>query len=354
MSSQSNVINLDDVVNQSNTSGLGNTGATCYINTAIQCLGYCSSFLKYIIAGQRSKSKTPLTDELREIYIELWIKQNSLFPHKFLKSLHDALHKYIDIHEQNDITEFLMLYIDKLNADLSVELIVDKDDINELKRKASSTDKKPAFQRLVYQMDIAWLNYMKKEYSPLVPMFHGQQVSQIICGHCNYIHHNYETFGIMSIPLLKNKDNQTLDDLLASFFKKEIINSQGKEWTCDKCNHAVPSPKCIKFWKTPTILIISLKRFDYTLRKNSTPVALPIELNLQSYCLREDDFRYRLCAIANHSGCTRSGHYSALCRHKNDKWYDVDDHSVREANANDIRKSLQSGYVYFYESYKAI
>jgi ubiquitin C-terminal hydrolase len=128
------VINLDDIIKTNNTSGLANVHSTCYINTAIQCLGYCPQFFKFIIAGSPRKPNTPLTNELKEIFVELWIQQNAIAPMKFLQSLSNTFGALMNIKEQNDVSEFVILYLDKLNTDLAVELLVENDDINKIKK----------------------------------------------------------------------------------------------------------------------------------------------------------------------------------------------------------------------------
>lgn len=348
-------ITINDIVLKSNTSGLGNIGATCYINTVIQCLGYCTEFFKLIVAGSYPKADTPLTNELKEIFTELWIKRNAIAPYKFLRSLQSSLGQYITIHEQNDITEFLMLYLDKLNADMSVELLVDEEDYRKIKKNTIKVHQDKVYSNLVADMDIAWLKTVKKEFSPIMDMFYGQIVSQILCGNCNHIHHNYETYCNLSLSIKKCKKNNndetiTLEDCLEYHFKDEMINSNDKnDWKCDQCNTKSPSKKSIKLWRNPNILIISLKRFSHQLIKKDISVVAPLELSLSQYTLHSPRVNYNLVAVGNHQGSIGSGHYNCICKHKNGKWYAIDDAMVREAQSEEINYVLKYGYVYFYE-----
>jgi ubiquitin C-terminal hydrolase len=342
-------ITINDIVLKSNSSGLGNIGATCYINTAIQCLGYCTEFFKFIVAGSRPKRDTPLSNELKEVYVELWIKRNAIAPHKFLRSLHSSLGQYITIHEQNDITEFLMLYLDKLNTDMSVELLVDNEDYKKIKMNTKKLYQDKMYSNLVADMEIAWLKTVKREFSPIMDMFYGQVVSQIVCGNCNHIHHNYETYCNLSLSIKKKNDNDeriTLQDCLEHHFTDEMINN---DWKCDQCNTKSPSKKSIKLWRNPNILIISLKRFNHQLMKKNISVTAPIELSLSQYTLHSPKVNYNLIAVGNHQGSFGSGHYNCICRHKNNTWYAIDDVMVREAQKNEIDYVLNNGYVYFYE-----
>jgi ubiquitin C-terminal hydrolase len=339
--------NIDAFLMQSNSNGLANLGATCYINTIIQCLGYCPTFLKYILFGKRLKNTpTPLATELQELYRDLWINKNTIAPHGFLKGLHRSLGSYIDIFSQNDACEFLILYLDKLNADLGIELLVDLDEVNEMTEKVQHIAD-PVFRRFTVDMKKSWLKSIRREYSALTEIFYGQHISQIICGNCNYLHHNHETYCNLSVSIKKRQC--TLEECLDNFFGDETINHSSHDWKCDKCNVSAPSKKTIKLWKIPQVLIVSLKRFNHNLHKNTHTVTVPLELDLSSHCLHSDGYKYKLVAVVNHMGGMGSGHYNCMCKHPNGVWYAIDDEMVHVAQPHELEYVLNNGYIYFYE-----
>lgn len=341
------VHNIDLLLMQSNSNGLANLGATCYINTIIQCLGYCPTFLKYILFGERLKNTpTPLATELQELYKMMWIDKSAVAPHGFLQGLHRSLGSYIDILSQNDACEFLILYLDKLNTDLGIELLVDLDEVNEITEEITQIDN-PVYRRFIVDMKKSWLQSVRREYSAVTEIFYGQHVSQIICGHCNYTHHNHEIFCNLSVSIKKRQC--TLEECLDDFFGTETINHGNSEWKCDKCNESAPSKKVIKLWRTPQVLIVSLKRFNRHLHKNTHKVTVPLELDISSHCLQNDGCKYQLVSIANHSGGMGSGHYNCICKHPNNTWYAIDDEMVREAQPHELEYVLNNGYIYFYE-----
>lgn len=354
-------IDVKQLMQEKGSSGLGNLGMTCYVNTAIQCLGFCHDFLDLILNKTNVLCKaTPLTDELQEVYKELWVNGNAIAPYKFLRVLQSALGNSMNVIDQNDICEFLMLYLDKLNADMSVELIIDDDTLNELRKKASAFGNEK-FVNLVYSMDVAWLNNCKKEHSPIIDLFYGQQVSQIICGNCKYIHHNYEAFSTLSLPIPSAKrDNEqgtpntpSMYDACDVLFKNECLNKTEKEWRCDKCNTSVKSSKCTRLWKLPKILIVTLKRFDYSLTKNTLPLIVPQDLNMKKYKIFKDTYQqYRLTSICVHYGSANSGHYVALCRHPTGNWVFIDDQNMRKAHDREVEHAKNNGYVYCFEACK--
>jgi ubiquitin C-terminal hydrolase len=146
------------------------------------------------------------------------------------------------------------------------------------------------------------------------------------------------------------RDTHTLEETIDNFFSRETINNNEKAWVCDKCKDATPSHKCIRLWKNPRILIVNLKRFDHNLNKNRTEVQACLHLSLQKYCIQKDiGSLYNLVAIAHHQGGLGSGHYNAICRHKNEKWFAIDDETVKEASPDDVNHVMRNGYMYYYE-----
>ena len=351
---------IPQLLSEQTTSGLGNLGMTCYVNTALQCLGHCQDFLDLILNKRNViKNSTPLANELQEIYKELWVNRNAIAPYKFLKALQDVLGNSMNVIEQNDICEFLMLYLDKLNNDLSVEIIVDDEYYMDLKRRASKYPNEK-FANLVYSMDVAWINYCKKEYSPIIDLLYGQQVSQIICGNCKYIHHNYEAYNTLSLPIPTytettntNNDNQepTIYDSLNILFKTECLNQNEKEWKCDQCTASAKSSKCTRLWKLPKLLIMTIKRFDHTLRKNTSALNVPETLNMRRYKIFKDTYEdYQLKSICFHYGSANSGHYVAFCKHVTKGWQIIDDEHIKAATDQEVDYAKRYGYIYMFET----
>lgn len=323
---------------------LANLGATCYINTAVQCLGYCPAFRNFILSKQFGTTDVngKCIQELHEIYDELFVKHHSLIPRKFI----NAMKKHItslDIHEQNDINEFLIIFLDRLNRDIAYKLDYDPND------KPRVFDQ---MGHLRYNMDKAWNLQVCREYSALISMFYGQHISQINCSNCMKIHHNYEIFSEISVPI----DDQTssLYDCLDKHFKDEMLNTSDKDdpWTCDKCKKNSRSEKCVLMWRTPEILIISVKRFDAaSMRKNAKPIEIPSILDVSKYTINKSNYKYSLCSVAIHMGYSQlGGHYYAICKDSQDKWWKIDDLDVKQLQ--DTREASH-GYVYFYNAIKS-
>jgi ubiquitin carboxyl-terminal hydrolase 2/21 len=318
--------------------GLMNIGNTCYVNTMIQCLGHCTSFLHFVLSGKYHKKRDNIVDELRDIFIELWIHNNGVMPNKFLKYIKNHI-TAINVFEQNDIHEFLMLFIDRMNRDISEQ-------VNPHQFLSKLTYEDTQIDKLKKRLDKAWINTVHKEYSPIIDYFHGQYISQIICGNCKKLHHTYELFNILDVPI--HKENKTLTECLSQYTDHEYLNvNDNAEWKCDNCKESVKSLKTMKFWRLPKILIVCLKRFTHDLRKKEQDISIPQELDLTQYAIGTSQCSYSLKSIACHSGSFGRGHYYSVCKNPNGNWYRIDDTVINKMNEYYDFPSV--AYVMFYE-----
>ena len=75
-----------------------------------------------------------------------------------------------------------------------------------------------------------------------------------------------------------------------SFVQKERLDS-AEAWFCPKCKEHVQATKKLDLWSTPEVLILHLKRFQYTTqsrRKIDAPVAFPLtDLDLSPYLIHQ-------------------------------------------------------------------
>lgn len=311
--------------------GLGNVSNTCYVNTAIQCLVHCKEFRSYVLQDNHEN----LMGQLHDVVKMICVDKHGVMPKRFLKYLRENMQQ-IELFEQNDINEFLAIFIDKLNQSVARNIKVTREDLIE-KYKYSTSD----YDVQRFKMDMSWYEKTEKEYSPLVPMLHGQTISQIVCGNCGKIFHNYEMYFNLMLPV--STKTHTIYDCLDEYFQDEHINTDQPIWTCDSCQKKCTSTKTTRLWRNPNILIVSLKRFTMDLQKNNVRIDVPEVLDLSKYCLTKTNNRYKLQSVAHHFGSFDSGHYHAICN-KDNNWYDYDDLNVKEVKD----PSHVHGYVFFY------
>ena len=147
------------------------------------------------------------------------------------------------------------------------------------------------------------------------------------------------------------KETLTLNILLDYFCSDENIG-KGNEWNCNKCKKRVPFTKKLSIYYVPRILIICLKRFsrqDIYYEKNGELIDFPLDnLDMGKYvCGPDKPFsKYDLFAVSQHFGGTGGGHYTAVCKNIDGKWYDYNDSTCSSTSASSIVTS--SAYVLFY------
>lgn len=321
----------------SKVGGLANLGNTCYLNSAIQCLSHCHTFLDYILTHDFQDQES-VASNLQELLKITWLEDSSVVPRKFIKYMAQACKDTMYLHEQNDLQEFLMLLIDMLNKSICKQI---PHSLIEREQRKMNRQSNPM---LKFQMDIHinWLKTHQKEYSTFIDMLYGMQVYQIKCRTCGHLLHNYESFSILPIAC-SSEERTDLSQLLHNHMQKEQLS----HINCEKCKNQTLD-KSTKFWTLPEILIVVFKRFDHNLNKINNKINVPEYLNLDEYTLYDSRCAYELKSIACHSGSLHSGHYCALCKHPNGKWLIFDDDTIQEVDTySKVNPSLY--YVAFYE-----
>ena len=333
-------------------SGLRNLGNTCFLNSAIQCLSNTLTLSDYLIENElpNDRQESNLISEFKDVVDKLMNHNGVVI---VPKGLYVALIRLSILKDcpiafngsQQDSLEFLVFFIDALHNSLSREVkITIKGDIkNEMDKKAHQAMKR-------------WKDYFKDNYSEIIKIFYGQLSSDLICPNCENINTNYDPVCYFNLAIPnENKNHYTLEECFELYTSNETLDNDN-QWRCDNCHTLGNAIKKNNIWKTPKIMIISLKRFQRNpvnreiLEKNSVLIEFPIEeLDLQNYCIGYDKYKskYNLIAICNHSGSLGGGHYYAYCRNGSGKWYNFNDARVNEIDISDI--ITPNAYCLFYQ-----
>jgi len=149
------------------------------------------------------------------------------------------------------------------------------------------------FQRFQQEDAHELLLYLLDEFQ--CPLFQGKKISHIDTTKVE------ETFFSLEVPV-----RPTLEESMRAYFEPEQVEWMGKQVS-----------KWYEIIDYPTLLWITLKRFDNRNQKNKSFVNIPLEMD-----------NYELIAICNHFGNTRSGHYTATV--KKDQWYECNDEIIQE------------------------
>lgn len=320
--------------------GLVNLGNTCYINTSLQCILRSPSFRSFCVNSGNELGKESLVHRLRQLCAENVKGEGKLVlkPLGLVNILESKLGSMMVIRRQNDMHEFLSLMIQKLVEEVGVKLPkgfkIEEEDAGGQSR---------VYLALKRFCDDAWVQSHRHEWSALVDILYGQTVSQIVCSHCQKIHHNFAPFLMLDVPVKPN-----LEESIKEYMSPEPTEVDG--WRCDGCKKTSASERAMKIWRLPRTLFISFKRFDARMNKIQGDVAIPQTMPwLSDYVLGPDRIReYELIAVGHHYGSIMGGHYAASVRGEESTWYFVDDDHVRKVNSQTPR--FDNAYLLVYHS----
>jgi len=149
------------------------------------------------------------------------------------------------------------------------------------------------------------------------------------------------------------KKSYTLNECVDLFTSEEQL-AETDSWYCPTCKKHQRAFKKLDLWSLPQILIVQLKRFQYSRysrEKIDTPVVIPIKgLDLTDKLADPSHkmLKYDLIALNNHSGGLGSGHYTAKALN-NGHWCEFNDSSAYVSSA-DLKESFasQEAYILYY------
>ena len=334
--------------------GLTNLGNTCFFNSALQCLlntppiaDYFMNDLHLAEVNEKNPlgSKGVVTMSFADLCKLYWSREDIgvINPKEFRKVIGEYASQFAQ-GTQEDCHEFLTYLLDIVHEDL-----------NRVIKKPYVEDKEYDDAHLEEDASESWKNYLLRNKSVVVDLFQGQSKSTLKCLKCGYLSHRFEPFMYLSLPIpqgVKDSETVTLTDCLKEYTKEEKLEGD-ERWHCPKCGIKVDSTKKIDIWKLPNILIVHLKRFEFTpqrSRKIRALVDFPYQgLDLEHITagVQRDKPIYDLYAVANHDGSLGGGHYYTFAKNRDDKlWYAYNDAEVFTLNTDQIVSP--SAYLMFF------
>jgi len=349
--------------------GLKNRGNTCYLNTAIQCLYNLEQLSDYFISNR-------YLNELKNRFTEIKIANKPfneiLFSKEYAKlvsaifnntmnlskqsgdtrgsiepkSIHMIIQKYNQTflgYEQQDSQEALSFILDQLHEGLKYEV-----DIGYSGQIENRNDE------IVVQSIQNLKNNLNNYYSVIAELLFGQFINKVISLEPDSkditVSTTFEIFNMLNIPIY----GKTLYDSMAKYFEKEILESKFYD---EKQNKHISVYKQIKLMIIPKYLIIVLKRFNNnssgTLYKSNNIISFPLDnLDLSAYSdgYESMNSNLKLVSIGCHQGALHGGHYYAICRSKENKWYRCDDDTIQEFSMETNKVEIfKFGYILIYE-----
>ncbi|CAO2582576.1 Ubiquitin carboxyl-terminal hydrolase 17-like protein E [Lemmus lemmus] len=292
--------------------GLQNTGNSCYLNAALQCLTHTPPLANYMLSREHSQSCSH-QGGCPMCAMEAHVTQSFRYSGEVMqpsKKLTGAFHK----HKQEDAHEFLMF---TLNA------------MHESCLRGSTHSEAPS-----------------ENSTPIRAIFGGSWRSQIKCLHCQATSDSFNSF--LDIPLdiqAAQSVKQALGDLVMA---EELCGENA--YHCDHCQGKTTASKTLTIQTAPKVLLLVLNRFsDFTGDKVDRKVSYPESLDLRPYMTQPNSgpSLYVLCAVLVHAGLTcHRGHYFCYVRAGNGKWYKMDDSNVARCDVTSVLS--EPAYVLFY------
>ena len=119
----------------------------------------------------------------------------------------------------------------------------------------------------------------KIEDSYITDYFQGQTVTELKCSNWGYWSYSFDNSMFLHLEI-SNTSNQTMDEIIENMSKPEKID----DFKWSKWKKQAIHSKSSYIYKSPKILIIHLKRFEfgaYSAKKITTNIELDNNLDLQ-------------------------------------------------------------------------
>ena len=342
--------------------GLNNIGATCYMNSTLQCLSNTNKLTEFFLTKYKKGPNRIMTNVYYKLLLNLWdIKNNnkSYSPYEFKEVLskENPLFAGIAANDSKDLINFL---IERFHQELNESKIN-----NNIEKYDNVNEQDQTNEQLMLNL---FINEFKEKFiSPISDLFYGMMETKSQCQGCQIIKYNFQIYSFLEFPLqqvnqfcfnngkraLFNNDGTNPDiDLYECFDyyqKIDLMNGENQMY-CNFCNKLCDSLYTTKIYSSPLILIINLNRGKGAVYE--CKVNFPDQLILYNYVIFKDGYTaYQLYAVICHLGpSSMSGHFVAYCRNRIDnKWYLYNDGMVSLCSK---QRQYQDGmpYILFYKA----
>jgi ubiquitin C-terminal hydrolase len=332
--------------------GLTNIGNTCFMNSAIQCLIHIPEvrdiFLN--IVNINKCEETLVAFNWTKLVCALWDKEETVVSVRPI-TFYTSFCKYICKkgldqfrgYGQNDVQEFIVLLLDILHESMKKRCVIN------INGKIQNEQ-----DQCAYDAASSWKSYFQDGYSKVISTFYGQLKSGIIdCDTQKLLSTSYDPICHFNLPIPDIEMFEVADilpdiyDCFELFCEEEELEDR---FTYKKEEYTVT--KKIDVWKFPSLLMVTFKRFDMMLRKNSQKIEFPVKtLDLTKFCSgysTNSPRKFNLVGVCNHNGNIRGGHYYSYSLCHDGKWRQFNDKYVSEISENNI--VTDAAYVLFYRA----
>ena len=341
------------------SSGLQNIGATCYMNSTLQCLIHIKELSEGLLSSLINSEQFKLTSEYINILKHVFFpkkdknQSKSFAPYKF-KELVGELKSDFRGNDANDAKDLLQFIVEKMHSELKISVKQFSD---------YNIDQTNELQAIQYFHD----EYTFQNFSPFFKYLYGIIKIQSKCLNCQTVKYNFQSYNLLYFPLKESKiyaiakkkeDDKDFDEqnyilnLKDCFMYNEKVDHFTGEnrMFCNRCQGYFDSDYQSMLYFTPTVLIIVLNRgrgnLDFQEKFN-----FETELNIEKYLNdKEKKGKYYLMSMVVHYGeSSMNGHFIAFCRmDKESKWFCYNDAYVSECENFDEKIKNGTPYILFY------
>ncbi|XP_072029469.1 ubiquitin carboxyl-terminal hydrolase 7-like isoform X3 [Amphiura filiformis] len=277
--------------------GLKNQGATCYMNSLLQCLFFTNKLRKavYLMPTESDDSTKSVPLALQRVFYELQHNDKAVGTKKLTKSFG---WETLDSFMQHDVQELCRVLLDNIES----------------KMKATCVE------------------------GTIPQLFEGKMISYIKCKHVNYESVRTEPFYDIQLNI---KGKKNVYESFKDYVAKETMDGENKYDAGD--NGLQEAEKGVIFTQFPPVLHLQLMRFQYDPVTDSNVkindrYEFPFKLNLDPF-LKEPEQTpadYTLHSVLVHSGDNHGGHYVGFINPRGDgKWCKFDDDVVSRCSKNE-------------------
>jgi ubiquitin C-terminal hydrolase len=331
--------------------GLDNIGATCYMNSTLQCLTHIDSLVDYFKYDPQieevKQNHQNLSSSFKTLVDNLYpdiLTSNRYAPNDFKEkiSVMNPLFKGIAANDAKDLVNFIIMTLhNELNKKDEIP-----DENKDLPQNPDQSNKEQSY--LSFENEI-----LREHRSIISDLFYGINRNETQCCNCGKNIYNYQTYFFINFPLevvrqyraqkmsnnmmfpmnQMNQLNSNEVDIIDCFENEERITTLAGENSmyCNGCRQNAPSNMRTVLITGPEELILILNRGkgkEFDIKLNFTE-----NLNLYKFIeKKETGYKYKLTGVITHLGeSSMSGHFIAFCIDQtNKKWYKYNDSMVDE------------------------
>ena len=311
--------------------GIQNLGATCYLNTQLQCLAQNIVFLEGIMSWEppHSHQQRDQMTSVLQLFQKLLVSMHA-GPMASIDTLDFSNELELDHFEQQDPNEFSRLFFERIHD----SFLQQGKARSESKNSASTTG---------------------QDLSELLPtIFQGVNRYETQCLHCNTVSFRNEEFMDINLNISKPeekkaKGQQSLSDAFAGAADVDVQSCMNRychvetltddnQYQCTFCNEKRDATRHICFQKLPPVLNVQLSRYIFDLASLSKKKVMDKVLLQRTIMVEEKPQQkeptgtkqYVLCAVMKHQGKSAySGHYIAEAMDWiTGEWFEFNDEKV--------------------------